>query len=182
MLQVKISYSGEQMLYGILSALGFKYDNSRYSLKLSPKAGGPLVLTNHPADKEINLTFPEEVTMEDCIEINRIIEAIAGEIDGKVDDSEAHLGYDKDGNKKFIYHGFNSWAEFIDDARHKTLEGQKVAVKHGDEIMGEGILLTLDRAREGDKVKVISCTLVTTSGEQSFYGDDLQILPVTTWQ
>ena len=181
MLKVTINYSGKKMLYQCLTTLNFKFENSEYNLGLSLRAGGPLRLFHEPAKNRIQLTFPNEVTMEDCVKINGVINTLSKTIDGDVDDSKAHLGYDKNSNKIYIFNGFHNWAEFIDEAKHKSMEGQKVAIKHGGNTLGEGIMLTFNKSSSDNNSKITNCTLITKSGEQSFYGDDLKVLPITSW-
>ncbi|MBU9721808.1 MULTISPECIES: hypothetical protein [Bacillaceae] len=183
MLTATVSYKGQPMLYSLLSSHGLTYNNNMYTLELSNKAGGQLKVINSLENNTIELQFPQEVAMEDCQNIYNIISHIADHTEGSVHDSNAHIGYDEAGNKVFIYHGFSVWTDFIDKAKHKSLEGQKVAVYYGDDIIGEGILLTYKRKQVSSNKKedVLSCTLVTTEGEQTFHGENMEIVPMTEW-
>ncbi|MBU9713252.1 hypothetical protein [Evansella tamaricis] len=183
MLSVIIKYTGEKMFFSYISTLGFSYDQNSYRLALSKRAGGPVVLTHQPELKKLILQFPKEVTMEDCKTINEIITSITNEIKGDVDDQGAHIGYDKHGKEIYIYHGFYKWSDFINKAKHRSLEGHKVSVLHGENELGEGILLTYERRKISNDQRgdIVSCTLITKEGEQSFYGEAIEVIPITQW-
>ncbi|ADU31179.1 hypothetical protein [Evansella cellulosilytica] len=177
MLSVKITYKKEPNLHEFLEDLGFKNKNGIFVKKLSKISRKEL---KGQLDKDLLvLTFPENVTMDDCEQIYGLIKSIDDNLDCHIDDAKAHLGYDSEGNKVNVYHGFPSWTKYINKAKHRSLEGQRVVIFHGEEELGHGILLTYEEVVSDDhKIKSISCTLLTTSGEQSFFGEDLHLEPL----
>ncbi|SDZ01464.1 hypothetical protein SAMN05421736_10585 [Evansella caseinilytica] len=182
MLKVTITYTSPKMLYGHFSSLGFRYENNSYTL-LSATRRDPLVTVTHlPDQKKVILAFPEDVTMEECEKIHNLIASTHSFMNGRLDDETAHIGYDERGKKVFIYRGFKAWFEYISAAKHKSMEGQLVAVFHGDERLGEGILLTYHKEAatgngNAENAPAVSCTIVTTTGEQRFFGDNLSLVP-----
>ncbi|MCD8510191.1 MAG: hypothetical protein LRY73_10185 [Bacillus sp. (in: Bacteria)] len=84
--------------------------------------------------------------------------------------------------KVFIYQRFSHWSEYINEAKHKSLEGQKVAIHHGEEVLGEGMLLSYKKVTDpASNSLFITCEIVTKEGEQSFFGENLEVIPQTQW-
>lgn len=182
LLKTYISYNVQENLEEYLKDLGFIYKNEEYTLSLAKGTRKWLTIQHEEYLKRMTLSFPENVTMDDCHKIHVMIRQFVKDLDAVVDDTQAHLGYDEAENKVYIYHRFQSWAAYISKAKHRSLEGQRVAVFHGNEELGHGILLTYEEVKSDDPSLLnkgtISCTLLTSSGEQSFFGEDLHLEPM----
>ncbi|MDQ0255425.1 hypothetical protein J2S74_002807 [Evansella vedderi] len=181
MLTTEVIYKKDGMLNTLLQSFGFHLNNGEYSLAL-PTTKRKLKLIPYQDKKTLKLTFPENVSMKDCQIIYEIIYTLSEELQGNVKDENALLGYDNAGQKVFIYHGFPNWSDYINEAKHKSLEGQMVSVSHGEEILGEGMLLTYDKKEDTSNGTIfISCDILTKSGEQSFFGENIEVTPITQW-
>ncbi|UCZ51976.1 hypothetical protein LGQ02_14095 [Bacillus shivajii] len=182
MLNATITYKDKIHFYETIAPLNCKFDGTNYFKQLSNQSTRKITISHDEESHKILFSLPNEVSFEECQKANTIIRFIADNVQGEIDDERAQLGYDEEGKPVYIYHRFEHWVEFIDEAKHRSLEGQKVAVLHGKEILGEGLLLTFKKEQPIDDSSqpVISCTLLTTDGEESFYGE-LKVEPITQW-
>ncbi|MFA9555838.1 hypothetical protein ACERII_00825 [Evansella sp. AB-rgal1] len=178
MLKTKITYHENRLIPEFLKKLGFSTLNSEYKFPLSIRQGHSLVLQENQSLNEVVLSFPNYVSMEECSQIHNLIHEIVVHVNGKVDDTAALLGYDEYGQKVYIYHGFKQWKEYIEEAKFHSLEGQNVEVYHGDELLGRGLLLSYKKERVDEENTYITCTVISTTGEQYFMGENLRIVGV----
>ncbi|MDG5789159.1 hypothetical protein QA612_17005 [Evansella sp. AB-P1] len=176
MLQTKITYKDYKEINDLLLEEGFIRKDNYFLLPLPSHPKIQLKVEHHATEQYLQLLFPDNVTMDDCEAVNKVIQNLSKYLDGDIDDSKGQLGYDENGDKVFIYHGFDQWKDYIENAKHHSLEGQHVNVFHGDELLGRGILLTYNQERTHKQTT--TCTLLTTTGEQYFVGDNLKIIGV----
>lgn len=131
----------------------------------------------------IKFEYGKNLSMDDYEIIHNCIMHVHNLVGGRIDDSNSLLGYLENGEGAYIITNWEEWYAFLHKARYKTMEGQKVKVLDagGDEL-GSGLLTDYKIDRDSDVSFVVNeCTLITTSGEQTFYGDYLKIVPVNDW-
>jgi hypothetical protein len=178
MLTASISYKPGNDLHEIFSLLqGITTENG---WKIPLKDGKNYVYVVHEKNKQqLVFSFSNHLSFEQYQQIHDIITRIQHYIDGTVDDLNSLLGYLADGRGAYIITNWNQWAHFIMSAKLKSLEGQKVIVYNDKETeLGSGLLLdyTLD-----ESACIYECTLITTSGEQTFHNKPLLIEPTNEW-
>jgi uncharacterized ubiquitin-like protein YukD len=175
LLRVTFYYEGEQSIFELLSGLQFKYDNGVYVLNASTYTAK---LIHEAANKKLILTFSKELSFEQYKSIHKLIKTIAEAIAASVDDHLALMGYLGDGSEAFIFNGWSNWLIFLEDAKHVSMEGQKVQVFNKDVLLGEGILMDIQKDKTvTEDFRIIECSIITKSGERTLQGDHLQIIP-----
>ncbi|MFN7251790.1 MAG: hypothetical protein ACK4M9_13465 [Anaerobacillus sp.] len=174
MLQVTFYYEGEHSIFELLSELKFKYDNGTYVLNASTYTA---VIVHDAANKKLLLTFSKELSFDQYKSLHKVIKTIAENISASVDDHLALMGYLGDGSEAFIFNGWSHWMIFLEDAKHVSMEGQKVQVFNNDVLLGEGILMAFQKDKTvKEDFRIIECLLITKNGERTLLGDHLKII------
>ncbi len=177
MLQVIFKYEGEQPIFETLRELNFKYSDGNYVLK-NKELAYSLSIENDATTKKLVLQFPKELSFEQYKHIHKIIRLIAEKLVAIIDDHLALMGYLEDGKEAYIYHGWNQWVQFLEGAKHVSMEGQKVQVYDDQLLIAEGILIdAVKNEASNDDFKIIQCTVITKDGEKALMGEDLKIIP-----
>ncbi|MCT8140420.1 hypothetical protein H1D32_23610 [Anaerobacillus sp. CMMVII] len=175
MLHVTFLYDGNQPVFETLRRLKFKYENNIYVLT---ELGYKATINHDSTAKKLHLTFSKELSFEQYKHLHKMIKSIAENIHATVDDHLALMGYLEDGNEAYIYHGWNKWMQFLEGAKHVSMEGQKVQVFNETQLLAEGILLELEKDEDTiDEFKIIKCTIITKTGEKTLTGEHLRIIP-----
>lgn len=182
MLSVQISYPNQINIEEILIKAGFKKTSQTYILETSSQK--ELARGNHEENmNNLTITFPKNLALEEYKQIHKAISSIANQSVCTVDDSNSQLGYLQNGEVAYILTNWSQWIYFLERARHRSMEGQKVRVlnENGFEI-GNGILTeyTITDSLE-DGFQIEKCTLITTFGESSFLGPNIKIEPTGEW-
>jgi len=170
----------EDGIFPVLSTYGFKLNDDHYIKEL--KSDAFIVKAIHYNDLNIvELSCKDEVSFDGCKELNETIIQLAEKLSATIDDQEAMLGYNAEGRPAFLFNGFRSWCEFLDQAGHRSLEGHKVECFDGDVLLGRGIFMYSDISTKDahGKSKIPSCTIISSEGEETFLGDQLKIIPVS---
>ncbi|WP_078546424.1 hypothetical protein [Litchfieldia alkalitelluris] len=132
---------------------------------------------------EVFVSFSGNLSFDEFSIINKVINRILSINEAYIDDKNSLLGYLQDGTHAYIYTNWSSWVFFINEAKFKTLEGNKVIVKNNQEQeLGSGLLI--DYTFEVCSSSLITfnrCTLITTLGERTFTGSQLTIVPTDRW-
>ncbi|WP_280769280.1 hypothetical protein [Salipaludibacillus daqingensis] len=180
MLKVLLYYKKENGIYPILSKFGFKLNEDHYIRELKADSFIVKAIHNNTA-KVVEFSCKDEVSYDGCKEMHEMITHIAENLNAKIDDSDAMLGYNAEGNPTYLVHGFQSWSEFLDQAGHRSLEGHKVECFDGKVFLGKGIFISSDMATKdiNENPKIPSCTIISSEGEETFLGDKLKIIPVS---
>lgn len=174
LLQVTFYYEGEQSIFELLSELQFKYDNGVYVLNASTYAAK---IVHEAANKKLLLTFSKELSFDQYKSLHKLIKTIAEATAASVDDHLALMGYLGDGSEAFIFNGWSKWMIFLEDAKHVSMEGQKVQVFNKDILLGEGILMAVQKDKTvTEDFRIIECSIITKIGEKTLQGDHLQIV------
>lgn len=178
MLQVTLNYSGEQPIFETLRDLHFKYINGSYILN-DKNLMYNLEINNNAKDKKLIMQFSKELSFDHYKQIHKIIKIITEKIEViGVDDSLASMGYLENGEEAFIYHGWSSWVQFLESAKHVSMEGQKVQVYNEQLLVAEGILIEANKDEVANEdFRIVQCTVITKQGEKSIMGENLRIIP-----
>jgi len=182
MLSVHISYPDHSNIDAILIKSGFKKTSSTYILEtLTQKELAKANLEENSYN--FTITFPNNLSLDEYGQIHKAISFIANHSAITVDDSNSQLGYLQNGEVACILTNWSDWVHFLEKARHKSMEGQKVKVlnENGFEL-GNGILTEytiVDSLDSGFQIE--KCTLITTLGERSFLGPKIKIEPTGEW-
>lgn len=176
MLKVIFSYTGEPPIFETLRALDFKYNEGIYVLK-NDKKGLFASITNKPKMKQLSLEFSGELSFEQYKELHLIVSTIATKIQADVNDEAAFMGYLDDGSEVFIYNNWGNWLQFIEGAKHVSMEGQKVQLFNGKELLEEGILIEAVKDKSSqNEFRLLKCTIITKNGEKTIRGDNLKVV------
>ncbi|RXI98268.1 hypothetical protein DS745_18205 [Anaerobacillus alkaliphilus] len=174
MLQVTFQYQGQQPVFETLKSLHFNYDNGKY---ISNENAYRATITHAAETKQLLLTFSKELSFDQYKHLHKVVKTIAENIGASVDDHLALMGYLEDGSEAFIVSGWEQWVRFLETAKHVSMEGQKVQVYQDQQLKGEGILLEAHKDEtDNSHFRIISCTILSKSGEQVFSGNNLLIL------
>lgn len=177
MLQVTFNYSGEQLIFETLRTLQFKYVDGNYELNDQTNRY-TATIENDSSNQKLLLFFSQELSFDQYKCLHKLINSIATKFDAEVDDHLALMGYLEDGSKAYIYHGWKEWQFFLEKAKHVSMEGQKVQVYNEQLLVGEGILVdTITDEVCTEEFRVIQCTIVSKSGENTIMGENLKIIP-----
>lgn len=174
MLQVIFSYKNEQPIYETMRSLQYKFNEDAYIFNGFNYTGK---IIHDASNKKLTMTFSKELSFEQYKHIHKTIKAIKEAIIGQIDDSLAFMGYLKDGEEAFIYHNWDQWLQLLEGAKHVSMEGQKVEVYENSEIKGKGILIStkIDEEKKDD-FTIVSCKIITKSGEKTLTGKQLRIV------
>ncbi|MCE7794890.1 hypothetical protein K8O68_21100 [Salipaludibacillus sp. CUR1] len=180
MLVVRLNYKTESGVFPVLSKYGFQFKGNAYEKNLK-SAAFSVVMTHKNDEKVLEAVCEDEISFDGCKELYALIAHLSEHLQAEVDDKEAMLGYDSEGRPAYLYHGFTAWREFINKAKHRSMEGFTVEVFDGKKLLGRGILIQSDvssRTKQGQK-QTPFCTIISSEGEETFLGDHLNIIPVT---
>ncbi|WP_096199002.1 hypothetical protein [Bacillus sp. FJAT-45350] len=173
MLKVNITYISAEEAITYLESIATKVENDTYIIPLHPK--GDFTVTNYKKEQMFTIIFSNELEFEQLEQINLVIQQIGAHCkNGLIDDSKAFVGYLDDGESAYIIKRFGEWRRFILEAKHKSMEGQKVAVYDNQNELGTGLLLGYS-LKEGIDFNVHKVTLLTASGEQTYDGTHLTV-------
>ncbi|UTR15375.1 hypothetical protein MM221_01920 [Salipaludibacillus sp. LMS25] len=175
MLTITFSYSTALGISPILFDHGFTFHDDHYRKTLT-SAPVDIVFKHHNAKQLLLLTCEENVSFSCCKELYYLIDELAHDLSAKIDDKEALMGYDQRGEPAYLYHGFPRWATYIDKARQHSMEGTQVEIWQHHNRLARGVLVNCP----GDENT--SYTLITSEGEQTFYGDLLTVYPTLKGQ
>jgi hypothetical protein len=134
---------------------------------------------NNESVKMLTLRFGGDLSLKEYELLHHLFLSINTTIDGKIDDSKSLLGYLEQGEPAYIITNWDSWTMFLNQAKHVSMEGQKVKVYNevGLEV-GSGLLVGYESDTTNEKQFIItSCTLVTLFGERTYTGKQLTIEP-----
>lgn len=181
MLTVHISYSDKSKLEESLLKSGFKKTANSFILETTSQK--ELARTQGDENNTLTITFPKSLSLDEYRQIHEAISFVAEHGDVSVDDQGSQLGYLQNGEEAYILTNWNEWVLFLEKARHKSMEGQKVRVltDNGFEL-GNGILseYTLnDSLEKGFEIE--KCILITTIGERTFRGPNIKLEPTGEW-
>lgn len=180
MLTANIQFTGTYDLDSIFQSLGLLKQGSQYVL-ITPDRKELAKISQ--LDSKLEFSFPPNLSMEEYAQIHRVLVQIHEKIGGTIEDSNSLLGYLQNGEEARIVTNWEAWVAFLQGARHKTMQGQKVRIidEKGMEI-GTGLLLDYEtNDKSGSPFSVSSCTLVTSFGERRFTGQNLKIEPTGEW-
>lgn len=180
MLTANIQDMGTYDMDSLFQTLGLLKQDSHYVLMTPDRK--ELAKINQ-LDSKIEFSFPKSLNMEEYAQIHRLIIRIHEKAGGTIEDSNSLLGYLQNGEEARIVTNWEAWVGFLQGARHKSMQGQKVRImdEKGMEI-GNGLLLDYETNDEsGSPFAVKSCTLVTSFGERTFTGQNLKIEPTGEW-
>lgn len=127
----------------------------------------------HEQSKEIIISFSEKLSYEQYASIHRFLILLAKQVNGRIFDKGCLLGYLKDGTPAYIVTNWNEWSRFLHEEKLKAAQGEYVHAYANGELLDSGILLEYELNAEGETFAVRSCTLLTSDGEQTIYGDAL---------
>lgn len=181
MLSANIYFTSSYDMDTLFQSLGLFKQGAQYILMTPDRK--ELAKINQ-TDSRVELTFPQNLNMEEYAQIHRVIVQIHEKVGGTIEDSNSLLGYLRNGEEARIVTNWEAWVAFLQGARHKSMQGQKVRVidEKGMEI-GNGLLM--DYVTSEDKASnpfaVKECTLVTSFGERKFTGQNLKIEPTGEW-
>ncbi|MGO4889325.1 hypothetical protein ACJ2A9_16375 [Anaerobacillus sp. MEB173] len=179
MLEVIVTYTGELPVFEKLRECNFLYKDGNYILEKEIDHSLLTLAAHHDAEqKKITLTFSGELKMEQYQFIHDTINKLNSSLNGVINDSKASMGYLKDGSEAYIINGWNPWISFLQEAKHSSMEGQKVQVYDGPALLAEGILMSFEKdENESEHFKIKKCSLITTFGDREYSGEDLIIRP-----
>ncbi|OIJ10461.1 hypothetical protein BKP37_18155 [Anaerobacillus alkalilacustris] len=178
MLEVILTYKGFQPIFETLRGLQFKYNEGVYVLD-EQTTNYTATIINDTSNDQLKLQFSKELSFEQYKHLHKIIKIIVESIQAKVDDHQALMGYLDNGNEAYIYHGWSAWVQFLEGAKHVSMEGQKVQVYENQLLLGEGILVESTKAEStNDDFYITECKLITHNGEQTFTGEQLKIIAI----
>lgn len=163
-----------QNLDSLLAKLQFKKREDHYILNtIENKRLVDLVINED--EYSLTLTFANNLAFKDYERIHHLIDQLANDLNGVVDDKESLLGYLQNGEGAHIHTNWDQWAAFLTQARYKTLEGQMVKVlKEDGQELGSGLLVEYTF---NSRHHLEECKLVTMFGEKTFKGEKLEIIP-----
>lgn len=177
MLNVNIYYEGNPDIETAFQKADFSKGRKGwfFEKKLSKKLESVLA-EFHEETYSYQLTFSGSLTFEDYELIHEAIDILAKELPAEIDDKKALMGYLENGEKAFIYHQWKEWKAYLLQAKHVSMEGQKIEVKKGEDSW-QGILLHYSSHIKNDKFRVTECTVLGTDGEVRVQGDELILTP-----
>ncbi|PYZ93532.1 hypothetical protein CR194_10205 [Salipaludibacillus keqinensis] len=179
MLNVQLTYERDGGLYPVLTKFGFDFHTDHYQKKLNSDSF-LVKAVNRSESNVLELYCKDEVSFDGCKEFHHLIVHLAKALEASINDEEAMLGYDSLGNPAHLVTNFQSWSHFLDQAKHRSMEGYTVEVYDGKRLLGRGIMVQADLAT-GDEQPVTKtpyCTIISAEGEETFLGDHLKIIPV----
>jgi hypothetical protein len=167
----------------IIRTIGMRKKESKYYMISFKSEQEIAVLTIQPEEEKLQITFPGNLSFEEYESIHNAIIQITDLCNGEVDDSQSLIGYLESGEKVNIVKNWDEWSLFINKAKYKTLEGQKVRLldeKNGELASGLLVEYKFDSNRK-DSFWITECTLITSFGERRFSGERLSIEPTDRW-
>lgn len=180
MLHVLLNYHWESGISPILFNYGFLFREDRYVKKLT--SDSITVEATHDNEKKVLNVFCEsEISFDGCKELHGLLKHLAIDLSAGIEDTNAMLGYDNTGKPAYLYHGFHQWSTFLDEAKYRSLEGFTVQIFDGKALLGEGMLIhaNIPQENKSGRLETPSCSIISTEGEEIFFGNQLSIVPVT---
>ncbi|QHE53825.1 hypothetical protein [Pontibacillus sp. HMF3514] len=178
MLSVELQTSDLNDIEKILKSKGFQENNGDMVYK--PNKQEQITVSLNEANQKLTLMFSPQLNLEQFSTIHQKIMELIQFFGTHYDDSNSLLGYLKDGEGAYIITNWSKWYKFLQDARLKTLEGQKVRILDQKENeLGSGMFV--DYKRDTEHLTIIECSIITLFGEKSYSGTDLKIEPTNEW-
>ncbi|KGX87253.1 hypothetical protein [Pontibacillus marinus] len=178
MLSVELHTPESNETEKILKSNGFQESNGHMVYK--PNKQEQITVILNKTNQKITLTFSPQLNLEQFTTIHQKIMELIQCFDSKYDDSNSLLGYLKDGEGAYIITNWSKWYKLLQDARLKTLEGQKVRILDQKENeLGSGIFV--DYKRDTEHLTIIECSIITLFGEKAYSGTNLKIEPTNEW-
>ena len=184
MLSANIYYQPfDDDIENIIRTLGLKKKASNHYTISSKSEKEIAVLTIMPEETQLHYTFSGNLSFEEYETIHNTMIHITDLCNGEVDDSQSLIGYLENGEKVNIVKNWDEWSLFINKAKYKTLEGQKIRLlddKNSE--LASGLLV--DYKFELNRTQsfcITECTLITSFGERKFSGEQLLIEPTDRW-
>ncbi|MFX3623722.1 MAG: hypothetical protein ACE3JP_06740 [Ectobacillus sp.] len=155
----------------------YKNENPQTEIEtlLTPTAEKLITTEVNEDIREIMVSFSEKLSYPQYDVVHRFLVALSERVNGRIYDKGALLGYLKDGTPAYIVTNWDEWSRFLHGEKLKASQGEYVHVYAGGELLDSGILLEYEVTGEGETFAIISCTLITSEGEQTFYGDSLTL-------
>lgn len=125
-----------------------------------------------PTDDRLIVRFSDHENFPRYKMIHQMLVQLIVELEATYDDSNAFMGYLKDGSSSHILTNWQAWADFILGAKHTSMINQKVKVfTENYQPLTEGLLV--DFTSTDEPFRITSCTLITQEGEQLIEQDGL---------
>ncbi|WP_078555226.1 hypothetical protein [Bacillus alkalicellulosilyticus] len=135
----------------------------------------PISVEHNAENHKVKISFQIPQELLDLDEVHSYISELINKADvNEVDETNAHLGYLKSGEPASIISRFSQWKSFLLDAKHRSMEGQKVEIFEGNKVLASGILVQYEVA-DNDQFQVTKATLLTTFGERTFSSNSMVI-------
>lgn len=156
-----------------------KKQDSYYAITVDNKSLGKVSV--NPTD--IRIEFKPDLAMEEFKVVHDLILSINEIVQGKISDDESMLGYLKEGEPACIVTNWDKWYSFLNEAKLKSLVGQKVRVfDHNNKELSNGMLVEYKTTSTDNlPFAITDCNIITIFGEKTFSGDFLKIEPVNEW-
>lgn len=140
-------------------------------------------LTLNEQHHSMDLYFSKNLLFEDYAIIHGKLSIILNECHGSIHDEDALLGYLVDGSPAYIYTNWELWASFINVAKFRSLEGNKVNVVNSqNEELASGLLVGYKfKDNNPGLSSIVECTIITLFGEKKYTGEHLMIQPAERW-
>lgn len=182
MLTAIISYKGHYNIDNILvNQIGLKKTGSSYTFIHNNQK---LASVQHDeGGKKLSFSFSPGLKMNQYENIHFAILQTVDAVNGSIEDSGSLLGYLQNGEGAYIVSNWNEWALFLQKARLKSLEGQKVSIfDETDAELASGLLTdyVLEINDEG-YYRISECTVITLVGEKKYTSASLKVEPTNEW-
>lgn len=170
MLEVCITPNKIDQFTTLLHQFQFTFYDESYRL-YHDKVG---LISVVPSHKSFYFHFFDQEKMEHFQEIHTLLAEIIQLSEATYDDHKAFLGYLEDGSKTYILTNWHKWLDYLNEAKHISMQGQLVKLFSQEyKLLSEGLLLSFEN--NNTPFTVTACTLITANGEQFFQGDSLII-------
>jgi len=164
-----------------LEAIGISPTNNKMGI-YSQKGKELATIKHYNKNHTVELRFSGNLRLEEYEIIHNAIITLASATSGKIDDTNSLLGYLGNAEPAYIVTNWVKWTLFLNEAKYKTLEGQKVKLLDvNNEELASGILVDYQYEIINDTFSITECTLITTFGERKYTGDKLKIEPTDRW-
>ncbi|MBB5174820.1 hypothetical protein [Texcoconibacillus texcoconensis] len=176
MFSVNLTYKDRIQMLPIMRFHHFRFQDNRYVCHVENEGRSFTIEAIHLAEeKKVIISFPKALSLQALQTVNETISLIAEQLQAEVDDQETKLGYIENGQPVYIYHNFRQWVPYLTDAKYRSLKGQHVDVYNAGVHLISGLLTEVDIQAHEQSVTIQSLTLITTEGEETLYGDALQL-------
>ncbi|MCP8967540.1 hypothetical protein [Ectobacillus ponti] len=134
-----------------------------------------LTLEWREAVHELGISFSERLTYNQYTAIHQFLLTAAKALEGRIHDKGAMLGYLMDSTPAYIVTNWDAWSRMLHEKKLHSAKGEYVHIYKEGELLESGILLEYEFSPANTPFALVSCTLITSEGEQTVYGDHLTL-------